>query len=177
MLPKTIETTRLKLRKPMASDAAVLFESYGQDPEVSKYTTWRPLSRESEAENFISKAIEDWEKCQRFTYALEANGSQEQLIGMLDARLNGHIVIIGYVIAKKYWGKGLMPEAVSALVSVVLQLDQFFRIQATCDVDNLASIRTLEKCGFINEGRLERYTIHPNTASKPRPCFMFARCK
>lgn len=53
----------------------------------------------------------------------------------------------------------------------------FFRVQASCDVDNIASQRALEKSGFVREGRLERLTVHPNISPEPRPCFMYARCR
>ncbi|MEM6503783.1 MAG: GNAT family protein [Cyanobacteria bacterium P01_C01_bin.89] len=175
MLPQTIQTSRLKLRKPTLPDAKVLFDAYGQDPDVTKYMVWRPLAEQSEAEGFIQQAVEDWDSQLRFAYVLEAG--QVPLIGMLDARIEGHLLDVGYVLAQKYWGQGLMPEALSALTAIALQQEQCFRVQATCDVDNHPSMRTLEKCGFTNEGRLERYTMHPNISDTPRPCFMFARCK
>jgi [ribosomal protein S5]-alanine N-acetyltransferase len=53
----------------------------------------------------------------------------------------------------------------------------FDQDQATCDVENLASQRALEKSGFNREGRLERYNIHPNVAAEPRACFMYAKCR
>ncbi|MEM9244760.1 MAG: GNAT family N-acetyltransferase [Cyanobacteria bacterium P01_F01_bin.153] len=177
MLPQTIQTSRLQLRKPTLSDAEVLFDAYGQDPEVSKYMVWRPLRNQSEAEGFINQAVKDWDNQLRFAYVLATKEEQAPLMGMLDARIEGHVVDVGYVLARKYWGHGLMPEALIKLTAITLQQRSFFRIQATCDVDNHASIRTLEKCGFRNEGRLERHTIHPNISDAPRPCFMFARCK
>ena len=96
---------------------------------------------------------------------------------MLEARTLSHIVDIGYVLAYRHWGKGLMPEAIRALAQAALAVPTFFRVQATCDIENRASARTLEKSGFVQEARLERYTIHPNMGSEPRPCFMYARCR
>ncbi len=177
MLPETIQTARLQLRKPVLSDAGIIFATYGQDPVVPKYMVWRPLTQVTEAEHFIGEAIADWERQQRFAYVLESRDQPGQAIGMLDARIEGHMVDVGYVLARKDWGQGLMPEALSALTSIALSQEPFFRVQATCDVDNWPSIRTLEKCNFLNEGRLERHTIHPNISDEPRPCFIFARCR
>ncbi|MGD1902362.1 MAG: GNAT family N-acetyltransferase [Geitlerinemataceae cyanobacterium] len=177
MLPQTIQTTRLQLRKPVPADAGAIFATYGQDPAVSKYMVWRPLVRVAEAEQFIGEAIADWESQRRFAYVLDRRDRSRQTIGMLDARLEGHIIDVGYVLARDFWGRGLMPEALSAFVAIALERESLFRVQATCDVDNLPSIRTLEKCGFSKEGRLDRYTLHPNISGEPRPCFMFARCR
>ena len=96
---------------------------------------------------------------------------------MLEVRFMGHIIDIGYVLARRHWGNGLMPEAVNALAQSALALPQVFRIQATCDIENFASARTLEKAGFVREARLDRYTVHPNISVEPRACYMYARCK
>jgi RimJ/RimL family protein N-acetyltransferase len=96
---------------------------------------------------------------------------------MLEARILAHTVDIGYVLARKHWGAGLMPEAIRALAQVALALPSIFRVQATCDIDNRASARTLEKSGFVREARLERYIVHPNISPEPRPCLMYARCR
>ena len=70
-----------------------------------------------------------------------------------------------------------MPEAISRLSEIALALPDVFRMQAFCDVENRASQRALEKSGFLREGRHERFIIHPNMSSEPRPCFMYALCK
>ena len=96
---------------------------------------------------------------------------------MLEARPAGHQVDLGYVLAPAYWGRGYMPEAVRALAERALGEGGFFRVQAFCDVENIPSQRTLEKAGFVREGRHERFIIHPNRSDEPRPCFMYARCR
>lgn len=69
-----------------------------------------------------------------------------------------------------------MSEAVAALADTALERG-FFRVQASCDVENRPSQRTLEKAGFVREGRLERYIVHPNISAEPRGCFMYAKCR
>lgn len=96
---------------------------------------------------------------------------------MPDARLSRHTVDIGYVLAPEYRGKGLMPEAVSALAAPALRAPECFRVQAFCDVDNIPSQRALEKAEFRLEGRHERFFVHPNLSPEPRPCYMYARCR
>jgi [ribosomal protein S5]-alanine N-acetyltransferase len=81
------------------------------------------------------------------------------------------------VLSRAHWGRGLMPEAIRTLSADALSLAGVFRIQAICDAENRASARTLEKSGFVREGRLERYSVHPNIGHEPRPCLMYALCR
>lgn len=176
-LPNQLETPRLVLRQPCAADARLVFEAYAQDPEVARYMIWRPHVALAETEAFIAGCIEAWSNGARKPYMLALRDNAQQPIGMLEARMHSHTVDIGYVLTRQHWGQGFMPEAVHALTEAALGLPRFFRVQATCDVENLASARALEKAGFMREARLERYTVHPNISSEPRDCFMYARCR
>ena len=108
-------------------------------------------------------------------YVITEVGSSSA-IGMLDARTNGFTVDIGYVLARSFWGRGYMPEAIGSLAAQTLERD-YFRVQAFCDVENRPSQRALEKAGFEREGRLGRYVVHPNISPEPRPCYMYAKCR
>lgn len=175
-LPEPIETPRLLLRRPRADDAQAIFDAYTQDERVCKYMIWSPHRELAETERFITGCGVAWEAGARNAYVL-ADAGTGRAVGMLEARLQGSTVDIGYVLAPALWGRGLMTEAIRALTSAALARPQFFRVQASCDVTNTASARTLEKAGFVREGRLERHTIHPNLSSEPRPCFMYARVR
>lgn len=176
LLPEIIDTHRLRLRKPRASDASRIFAAYGQDPDVAHYMIWRPHIVVGQTQEFIRDCISSWEGDGRLPYVI-AYHAHDEPIGMVDARLHGHMVDIGYVLAKGEWGRGVMSEAIDALVIALMSSPDIFRVQATCDVDNVASRRTLEKSDFIQEGRLERYTVHPNISREPRACYMYARCR
>lgn len=176
-LPTLLRTPRLLLREPRPEDAALIFEAYTQDPEVARYMIWRPHKTLRETRNFIDGCIKRWTSNQSRPYVLALHENEAVPIGMLDALVFSHTVDIGYVLARQYWGAGLMPEAIRALSEAALALPDYFRIQATCDSENIPSARTLEKSGFVREGRLERYIVHPNLGHEPRASFMYARCK
>jgi RimJ/RimL family protein N-acetyltransferase len=59
------------------------------------------------------------------------------------------VVDIGYVLARPFWGRGLMPEAIRGLVKATFEAPTLYRIQATCDVENTGSFRALEKAGLF----------------------------
>jgi [ribosomal protein S5]-alanine N-acetyltransferase len=175
VLPNNLASSRLAMRKPRREDAIQIFRSYGQDTEVSRYLVWRPHTDVAQAEAFIEECIQSWSN-ERRAYVLTRHGDDTPM-GMLDARALGHMVDIGYVLAREHWGQGFMPEAIATLVDSLFAQPAVFRVQATCDVDNTASRRTLEKAGFSREGRLEAYIVLPNISAKPRPCYMYAKCR
>lgn len=174
-LPQRVATRRLVLRKPVIADAAEIFRSYTQDPLVCRFMVWRPHASEAETDAFIASCIEAWEQGIRQPYILAEAGAPSA-IGMVEVRFSGLTADFGYVLARAHWGRGYMPEALSALSEVALE-EGYFRVQAFCDIENRPSQRVLEKAGFRREGRLERYMVHPNISSEPRACFMYSRCR
>lgn len=61
---------------------------------------------------------------------------------------------IGYGIAEDYQGCGYATEAVGAAVDWALSQDTINRVTAETDKDNIASVRVLEKSGFIPTGEI-----------------------
>lgn len=172
-LPDTLTTARLLLRGPRLSDAPAIFAGYAQEARVTRFLVWTPHRDESDTRAFLTLAEGLWRDGVRMPYVLTERG-RDEAIGMLEARVAGSMVDVGYVLGPAHWGKGYMPEAVRAVAEAALAHPALFRVQATCDVENVPSQRTLEKAGFAREGRLERYTVHPNVSPEPRPCYMYA---
>lgn len=176
-LPDVLRTQRMILRKPRQSDVRIIFDAYAQDVEVVRYMVWRPHRTLAETEAFISYCIEEWDSGRSRPYVLALEENDDEPIGMLEASLHDHMIDIGYVLQRKYWGAKLMSEAINTLSEAALALPHCFRIQATCDTENYASARTLEKSGFVLEGKLARHLVLPNLSDEPRPSLMYARCR
>ena len=174
--PDLIETPRLALRAPELSDAEEMFASYTQDAEVARYMVWQPHDSLVATRDFVASCVAQFNAGSALPYILTLKATG-QLIGMLEARPRDHVVNVGYVLARNQWGQGLMVEAIQAFKDLALRLPGVFRVEATCDVDNRPSARALEKSGFLLEGRLARYTVHPNISAEPRECFMYAACR
>jgi RimJ/RimL family protein N-acetyltransferase len=96
---------------------------------------------------------------------------------MIAARVDGHKWELGYVLARGYWGRGYMTEALKALVNWAVQQSEIYRVWAVCDVDNLASARVMEKAGMRREGILRRWSIHPNVSDEPRDSYCYSIVK
>jgi len=171
--PDCIETERLRFRQPVPQDAEAIFGAYAQDPEVCRFMVWVPHKSVESTTQFIVSCIRSWQTSTAFAYILTSKADGE-VLGMLEVRPTQHRANIGYVLARAHWGRGLMPEAIRAVAALALSALGFFRMEATCDIENIASARALEKSGFVKEGRLARYTVHPNISPEPRDCWMYA---
>jgi RimJ/RimL family protein N-acetyltransferase len=70
-----------------------------------------------------------------------------------------------------------MTEALTGIASWALRQPSVFRIGAVCDVENIGSARVLKKSGFVREGVLHRWLLHPNISDEPRNCYSYARVR
>ncbi|MDQ3833907.1 MAG: GNAT family N-acetyltransferase [Actinomycetota bacterium] len=66
---------------------------------------------------------------------------------------------IGYWLGEDVWGRGIATAAVGALTRHGIEVLSLYRIFATPFADNPASIRVLEKAGYVREGILRRSAI------------------
>ena len=176
MLPDRFETTRLILRPIETGDAPAIFNGYAQDPEVVRFLIWRPHQGLADTDAYIARCMAAQPDRSR-TYTL---------IGRIDGRLLGgfelrrpepHRLDCGYVLARAFWGRGLMTEALAQVVYWAMGEDGIWRIGAGCDVENFASARVMEKAGLAKEGILRRWITHPNISSEPRDWVSYAKVR
>jgi len=150
-----------------------MFAAYAQDAEVTRCLTWRPHKSIEETYAILDLISKLWRDGEAFSYAITLKGN-DSIIGMITLHPDGFKVSLGYVLARPHWSKGYMTEAVRAVTDWLLRQPDIYRVFATCDVDNPASAKVMEKAGMKYEGLLRRYTIHPNTSEEPRDCLMYA---
>jgi len=174
--PESIETERSFLRRPRPEDANAMFTSWAQDLDVTCYLTWRPHQNIEESHMIIRRCLKLWEENERFPYIIVAKDNGNA-VGMIDPRIEGHKVGIGYVLARAQWGRGYMTECTRVIIDWAFQQKGIHRVYATTDVDNIGSQHVLEKAGMIREGLLRRYMMHPNISDEPRDCYMYAVVK
>lgn len=175
-MPERIETERLVLRKPLIEDANAIFTGWAQDNEVTRYLTWRPHQQIEQTQQFVQSCLAAWEYETRFPYMITLKETNE-VIGMIDPRIEGSKVGIGYGAARAHWGKGYVSEATRSIIEWAFQQPIIYRVYATTDVENLASQRVLEKVGMQCEGILRKYIVHPNISDVPRDSYIYAIIK
>lgn len=145
-----IETERLILRPWRETDLQDFYE-YASVDGVGQMAGWSPHKSVEE-----SKAILDCFIRNRKTFALEMKKSGK-VIGSLgleepdavpEEAISRQGREIGYVLSKDYWGQGLMPEAVRAVIRYCFDVLGYDWLTCGHFVWNHRSRRVVEKCGF-----------------------------
>jgi len=148
-----LETKRLILRTWTLDDAPDLFEICG-DVEVMRYIgTGKPYETIGQADEFLrwATAYQKENGFCRWAVTLKENS---EIIGSCGfARPHGTEEIeLGYLLARKFWGKGLATEAAGACLNYGFGKLEFRETIALTDLENVASQRVLEKIGFVRRG-------------------------
>ena len=88
-------------------------------------------------------------------FAIDIDG---ELIGGIGLEMRGDIYskspLIGYWLGEPFWGRGIMTEAVRLVSAYAFAHLDIVRLQAGILGNNSASMRVLEKAGFVREGIL-----------------------
>lgn len=156
-----LTTARLFLRALKQSDAAALFQIHS-DPEFMQYWSSPPWQTIDQAHAKIAAdqlALAAGEHL-RLGIVLKQT---EELIGTVSLfhfDTQSKRAELGYGIASTHWRKGYMHEAVKAVITYAFNQLGLRRLEADVDPRNLASMRSLEKLGFLQEGLLrERWIV------------------
>lgn len=111
---------------------------------------------EKDAEDYIT-AMLCADKSAVFAYAICL---EDRAVGSIGAFRQSNIHFrtaeLGYYLAREYWGRGIVTEAVRQLCERVFAQTDILRIYAVPFSDNVGSRRVLEKAGFQLEGILCR---------------------
>ena len=105
-------------------------------------------------------------------FAIDINGKVIGGIGL--ENIEGHKAEIGYWLGKKYWGKGIMTEAVKLITNFAFKRLKLKRVYGTIFSPNKASARVLEKNGYKLEGILRK---HYHKDGKIYDGLMYAKIK
>jgi ribosomal-protein-alanine N-acetyltransferase len=154
-----LETVHLVLRALRMEDAGFIFKEWS-DPVVTYYMRdEEPLQTREQAEEML-RPLQTPEKMPGFKWWGIELRAERQLIGTCgycrwDKR--HHRAEIGYDLWPDYWGQGLMPEALQALLRFGFEEMDLNRAEATTHTENERSQRVLAKLGFQREGLLREY--------------------
>ena len=150
-----IDTPRLTLRKMRMSDAPAVF-SYARDPEVARHVLWEAHASVWETRAYIRYLLWQYRSGLPSSWAIELKetGKVVGTIGYMSYNADNATVEVGYSLAREQWGKGLMTEALTAVIAETFRALDMHRIEAMHFTDNPASGRVMQKCGMTHEGHL-----------------------
>ncbi len=158
-----IETKRLILREYVESDWEAV-HLYASIPGFSRFEEWGPNSVE-DTKDFIARAMKNNRRAPRLQYELavilQGDG---RLIGGVAVRLKkagGREAVMGFSINPDFQNQGYATEAAIALIDFGFNSLGIESINASCDSENHASKKVMEKAGmkqtaFIENDRLLR---------------------
>jgi RimJ/RimL family protein N-acetyltransferase len=163
---------------PRQADAASMFARWTQDPQVTRYLTWRPHHSPLDAEDFVEAAIAAWATDARAPYVIATRAEEDTPIGVIEVRFASVFAVeVGYVLQRGDWNRGYMTEAARAVLDALFALPEVWRVYAYCDVENIGSARVMERAGMQHEGTLRRAMLHPNVSDAPRDVHLYARVR
>ncbi len=147
-------TKRLQLRNFQSSDLEAV-HAYASNARVVEHQAWGPNTLDQTRE-FVEQCAAEATQAQRRSFNLAVVLNDGRLAGgcMAAVSADGREAEIGYSFEPSYWGQGFASEAVAAMVAQLFIQAGVQRIFATCGPSNTASIRLLQRAGFVLEGRL-----------------------
>ena len=144
-----LTTERLTLRPWRETDLNDFFE-YASMDGVGQMAGWNPHRNLEESSRILGSFIRH-----KKTFALEYAGKVIGSLGIEEYNEENYPELgeiqgreIGYVLSKDYWGRGLMPEAVKAVIRWLFEEEKLDFILVGHFDWNHQSARVIAKCGF-----------------------------
>ncbi|HOP11519.1 MAG TPA: GNAT family N-acetyltransferase [Oscillospiraceae bacterium] len=146
-----LETERLTLRPPCMEDFEGV-HAYSSVPENVRFMVWGP-NTEEDTRNFLREAEEKWkaDPIMEYEFAISLKGGH--VIGGCGIYLNKerNTGMLGWILHRDFWHCGYMTEAANAMMKCGFETLGLHRIYATCNADNTASYRVMERLGMRRE--------------------------
>ena len=151
---------KCKIRKWKLSDAKDLAAALSNKKVQDNLRDGLPYPyTEQDGKDFISAMLSADEN-DTFAFAITVDEKAIGSIGVYrQENIHRQTAELGYYIAEKYWGKGIMTEAVKQMCRYVFDKTDIIRIYAEPFAYNIASCRALEKAGFQYEGTLRNNAV------------------
>ena len=151
---QTIETSRLILRRAVRDDAEPMFRNWASDSEVTKYLTWPTYEKVETAHQILDLWVGEYEKPNYYQWMIVLKELGEPIGSISVVRQNDRVeeAEIGYCIGSHWWHKGIMTEALNAVIEYLFIEVGMNRVAARHDPNNPHSGGVMRKCGMKYEG-------------------------
>lgn len=154
-----LRTKRLILREIRPSDAPAIFAIFS-DPDVTRFYGMEPYQKVTEAEDLVTRWHKRFADRQLIRWVITPKNETDKVIGTCgfnEWKRHFHCAGVGYDLAPSYWRQGVMSEALTAVLKFGFAKMGLNRVEAHVLLENVASIKLLEKIGFKHEGILRDY--------------------
>ncbi len=149
----TIETPRLILKK-ISMDNLYDMNRYASMEETSKYLVWTPHFNLLETRGTIEFHMNQYKKGASPDWGInhKEDGVFIGTCGFTSVDEYNNSAELGYVLSPEYWRRGLMKEALGAVMRVAFSQIGFHRLTVRIMDGNIASVKLAESMGFVYEG-------------------------
>jgi ribosomal-protein-alanine N-acetyltransferase len=153
-----LATERLRLRAPLPRDAAALLALLG-DGEVTRYINVATITTLAEAQAVLERLDQRYAARDMIRWAIALAELDEMIgtVGLLRFDFEHRHAELGYDLVRRWWGRGLGAEAAAAVIRYGFSVLGLHRIEAGVLPENDASVRVLQKLGFVEEGTRRDY--------------------
>lgn len=150
-----LETSQLQLNELELNDLNLIHELHSM-PEVDEFNTLGIPETIADTENLLAEWMGQQVASPRmfYTFSIKLKAT-DQFIGLIAiklGKLNYRIAEVWYKIHPAHWRKGYTTEALKKILQFGFDELNLHRIEAGCAVENIASIKVLEKAGMTREG-------------------------
>ena len=151
-----IRTKQLILRRFRMEDADAMFHNWASDDEVTKYLSW-PTHNSPEVSKYVLKGwVGNYHKDDFYLWAIEYEGQAIGSISVIAMDKDVEKAEIGYCIGQNWWHRGIMSEALQAVMVYLFDEVGFNRLEACHDPRNPNSGRVMAKCSMSYEATLRQ---------------------
>lgn len=156
-----LETPRLILRPFEKSDLKPMYENCWRHQNVTQWTSYAPMDCLEDVQNNAKMFTEKWlcyDDPKRYSWAIVEKATGQAVGRMFGMHPDDRTlqVELAYELGPDWWNRGLMTEAVQAILSFFLREVGLNRVFAYHAGENPASGRVMQKCGMVYEGTLRR---------------------
>ena len=156
-----ISTEKLFLKQIKAVDFNDFFR-LRSDKNIMKYIP-RPLAKDiSDVEILVEKIDAGIKNNERINWGIYLNTTGKLIgsIGYVNIYPDNLRAEIGYLLDTAFHGKGLMKEAIVAVINFGFDTMKLHSIEAVVQHMNIASAKLLEKNNFVKEAHFKEYVYH-----------------
>ncbi len=151
---QTIKTRRLILRKFSVDDAPLMFKNWANDERVTKYLTWCPHQSCEETKNLLEAWCKEYERTNYYNWAIEFDSEPIGNVSVVRWRDSDEWVELGYCMQYNLWNKGIITEAVSAVIDFMFEEVNVHSVRIEYASPNVGSGKVAQKCGLTLEGTM-----------------------
>ena len=151
----TIESENLRLRRITMHDAPAIYE-YSKDERVAEHVLWTAHRSVFETRSYIRWMMKKYRSGEPSSWgiALKSDDRIIGTIGFMWIQPENAAAEVGYSLSRRFWNRGIMTEALRALIKYGFEKMKLNRIEAIHETDNPASGAVMRKCGMVKEGTL-----------------------